>query len=469
MARRPSFAQYRPATSSNKELFLNRPLRPKVALALVAALVSSATLAATAAAVPFTSSTPIAIPDSGPASPYPSPLTVSGLQGRIAKVTATLHDVSHSCYPDLDVLLVNPAGRSVRLMSDAATCDGVNHVATLTFDDAAPAGLSCDFATPVGSGSYKPTDDPAQGVDAPACSTPFEADPPPFPPKSGPASETLSSLVIAVAPPTQPQVWNLFVHDDEPGDAGTIGGWTLNVDIAPPSSAQTQVVGGSRNGSLLKAVRTDSTEGGSLAFQWLRCDSIGNACAAIAGATGGSYQVTSGDIGRTIRLRVTVTNSGGTRAFDTPHRLIEPLDRACGNLIQGTTGPDSLAARDFNARLVGLAGDDTLRGSAGADCLAGGTGDDRLSGGDGRDYLRGGPGADRLRGGAGPDRLGGAGGADVLDGGKGRDVLNGGAGSDRIDARDGRRETVRCGNGDDRVLADLADKLIGCEEVRPKR
>lgn len=440
-------------------------LRTVTALALSAGLILPATLAGTAAAASFTNSTTIAIPESGPASPYPSPVLVSGLDGRIAKVTATLSDVSHTCYADLDILLVNPAGQSVRLMSDAGTCDGENRVATLTFDDAASGGLSCDYAALVPSGSYKPTDDPTSGADAPSCSSPFVADPPPFPAKRGPV-ERMSSLT-GTAPPAQSQVWNLFVHDDDPGDGGTIGGWTLNVEIAPPMTSGTVVSGRSRNGSLLQAVRTAGSDGGSAAFQWLRCDSIGNVCAAIAGATGDSYRLTTADVGRTIRLRVTVTNSGGTRTFDTPHRLIEPLGSACGNLIEGTPGRDRLAAGEFSARLVGFGGADLLRGRANRDCLSGGRGDDRLLGGDDRDYLRGGAGADRLRGGAGPDRLGGGSGDDVLDGGPGRDVLNGGTGRDRIDARDGRREVVRCGKGEDRVLADPADKLIGCEEIRP--
>jgi hypothetical protein len=34
-----------------------------------------------------------------------------------------------------------------------------------------------------------------------------------------------------------------------------------------------------------------------------------------------------------------------------------------------------------------------------------------------------------------------------------------------IDARDRRRETIRCGSGRDRVAADRNDRLIGCERV----
>ena len=55
---------------------------------------------------------------------------------------------------------------------------------------------------------------------------------------------------------------------------------------------------------------------------------------------------------------------------------------------------------------------------------------------------------------------------DRLDGGGGRDVLNGGHGNDVIDARDGRRDLVRCGPGIDLALVDPRDVVRGCEIVR---
>jgi hypothetical protein len=52
-----------------------------------------------------------------------------------------------------------------------------------------------------------------------------------------------------------------------------------------------------------------------------------------------------------------------------------------------------------------------------------------------------------------------------LAGGAGTDAFDAGAGDDTIDARDRRRETIRCGSGRDRVAADRNDRLIGCERV----
>jgi Ca2+-binding RTX toxin-like protein len=152
-----------------------------------------------------------------------------------------------------------------------------------------------------------------------------------------------------------------------------------------------------------------------------------------------------------------------------------PAPGACANLRTGTARADILTGGALGDRLRGLAGDDRLAGLAGDDCLIGGAGDDRLTGGgehdrltggDGSDRVSGGPGKDRLAGGAGKDRLASGAGSDRLAGGAGRDRLVGGGGNDRINSHDGRAETVTCGRGNDRVVADRTDTLIGCERIR---
>ncbi|MDQ6818205.1 MAG: hypothetical protein M3018_12485, partial [Actinomycetota bacterium] len=50
----------------------------------------------------------------------------------------------------------------------------------------------------------------------------------------------------------------------------------------------------------------------TLSEQWLRCNTSGGACGAIAGATGGSYTLTSADVGSRIRLQVQAANPSGT-------------------------------------------------------------------------------------------------------------------------------------------------------------
>jgi len=106
-----------------------------------------------------------------------------------------------------------------------------------------------------------------------------------------------------------------------------------------------------------------------------------------------------------------------------------PPKPTCDTPFEGTDGADVLVGTEFGDRLFGDVGDDELSGLAGDDCLFGEDGGDRLDGG---------------------------GGADVIDGGRG---------DDRLRARDGERDRVRCGKGEDRVKADGKDRLRGCERV----
>jgi hypothetical protein len=50
----------------------------------------------------------------------------------------------------------------------------------------------------------------------------------------------------------------------------------------------------------------------SFGYQWRRCGSAGTGCAPIGGATGGTYTLTSSDIGSTIRVVVTASTSDGS-------------------------------------------------------------------------------------------------------------------------------------------------------------
>jgi hypothetical protein len=49
-----------------------------------------------------------------------------------------------------------------------------------------------------------------------------------------------------------------------------------------------------------------------LSYAWLRCNSTGGECAAIPGATGRSYRLTSSDVNRKLRVNVTARNAIGT-------------------------------------------------------------------------------------------------------------------------------------------------------------
>ena len=84
--------------------------------------------------------------------------------------------------------------------------------------------------------------------------------------------------------------------------------------VSPPANTALPTVSGTAQvGSSLSST-TGSWSGGptDYAYQWKRCDTSGNACADVSGATGSSYTPVSADAGSTLRVTVAASNSGGT-------------------------------------------------------------------------------------------------------------------------------------------------------------
>ena len=152
----------------------------------------------------------ITIPDHGIATPYPSTITVSGLTGRVSQATVTLNGFSHSFPHDVNVLLVNPAGTNVLIMSHTGAGYPVTNL-TLTFDDSATQSLPKTNA--ITSGTYQLT-----SYDGPVAL-----------PGTAPVAQYQSALsTLNWSNPNG--AWSLYVFDDTVGDAGVIaGGWSLNL------------------------------------------------------------------------------------------------------------------------------------------------------------------------------------------------------------------------------------------------
>jgi hypothetical protein len=170
-------------------------------------------------------------------------------------------------------------------------------------------------------------------------------------------------------------------------------------------------------------------------FRWYRCDATGAACHAIRSATKIVYHPTDGDVGYTLRLFVFASN-----AFGKMTELSDPTETVAAT-------PPHLEGRHIV---------DTNRGHY----LAGGGHDDTIFGRGGNDTILGGAGDDRLYGGSGND---------VITAGSGADKVDAGSGSDTVDVADGERDTVDCGAGNDRVIADAVDVIAkSCEVVTQK-
>lgn len=117
---------------------------------------------------------------------------------------------------------------------------------------------------------------------------------------------------------------------------------TLVVAGAPENDERPQIAGAQQEGSVLTA-RDGSwtgTPAPELARRWLRCGATGAACSAIDGATGDTYRLTGADVGRTLRLRVSATNVGGsTDADSAPTGTIVALPPVAAPVPPDTAAP----------------------------------------------------------------------------------------------------------------------------------
>ena len=95
---------------------------------------------------------------------------------------------------------------------------------------------------------------------------------------------------------------------------------------APVNTATPTVSGTAAIGRRLTAARGTWTGAAPItfAFAWLRCDAGGAGCAAIAGATAGTYTVAAADAGHTLRVAVTARNSAGSTVASSAPTAVVP-------------------------------------------------------------------------------------------------------------------------------------------------
>jgi hypothetical protein len=124
---------------------------------------------------------------------------------------------------------------------------------------------------------------------------------------------------------------------------------------APTNTATPTISGPAQEGSKLTASQgtwtgTDSTT--KFTYAWSRCDRNGDNCAAIAGATTQDYTVQSADVGHTLRVTVTATNSDNTsgQATSVPTAVVTAAAAATG--CPAGTGTIQIADLAPPARLL---------------------------------------------------------------------------------------------------------------------
>jgi subtilisin-like proprotein convertase family protein len=235
-----------------------------------------------ASAQTFSNTAPITIPAGapgttvGPANPYPSTISVSGLTGTITNISVAINGYEHTFPDDVDVLLVGPAGtgaQSVVLMSDVGGGDDITGV-NLVIQDGSPAMPDSTLLT---SGTYGPTN---YGTgDAFAAPAP-----------AGPHGATFASLGLIGGPASAANgTWSLYVVDDASLDVGAFtGGWSITFTTGAPNvppqfgytpapsstvtaTGGTGIIGSTSNLSIAVSVATAGSGTGAPATTTLTC------------------------------------------------------------------------------------------------------------------------------------------------------------------------------------------------------
>lgn len=136
--------------------------------------------------------------------------------------------------------------------------------------------------------------------------------------------------------------------------ASVAGLGTAARQAAPVNTAPPTISGTAQQSQTLTASNGTWTGTGTITYryQWQRCNKNGNGCSGISGATERTYTLRAADVDRTIRVRVTATNSdGSTAATSAPTAVVTSGGLGATGCPAGT-GPVSVTALAPPARLT---------------------------------------------------------------------------------------------------------------------
>ncbi|HST25923.1 MAG TPA: hypothetical protein VLJ76_08020 [Gaiellaceae bacterium] len=120
---------------------------------------------------------------------------------------------------------------------------------------------------------------------------------------------------------------------------GLAAGAGAQPSATPPSNTSPPTISGTaQKGQRLHADpgSWSGTRPMSFAYQWQRCGSGGANCSNISGARGHDYVLTSADVGNTVRVVVTATNSAGSAGAASSPTAVVAAPKAPANTVPPT-------------------------------------------------------------------------------------------------------------------------------------
>jgi alpha-tubulin suppressor-like RCC1 family protein len=173
------------------------------------------------------------------------------------------------------------------------------------------------------------------------------------------------------------------------GEASGSSAQTATVAASAPANTGLPVVSGEA-----KDERTLSASAGSwsgtptitYAYQWESCNTAGEACSSISGATGASYTVAHEQVGHTLRVKATASNAAGESSASSA-QTATVLASAPASIVLPVVSGEAKDERTLSASTGSWAGSPTITyGYQWESCNAAGEGCSSISGATGTSY-----------------------------------------------------------------------------------
>ena len=259
-------------------------------------------------------------------------------------------------------------------ISRASGARATRRVAALALAGAAvlavlvPAGSARQQAIPANTTQPTITGTPAQGQTLTATQGTWAGDPTSYAyqwvrcPSSGGAPDGSDCAVIGGASTTAYVVSSGDVgsrlrvrvtasNADGSATAASNATALVTAQVGPPNTQPPTIGGSTVVGETLTANNGSWTGSGiTFAYLWSRCDAAGAACVSIPTATQSTYTLVAADAGKTIRVRVTATNTTGSNAVTSaPTAVVTTASPSTG--CPAGTGPIDVDRLSPPARL----------------------------------------------------------------------------------------------------------------------